>query len=171
MAENLLGAQRAGPYLDGMERRQLRFDRYEDVLQEAERLAAAGYDRVGNWGLGQACEHLATVMGMSLDGFPGRMPWPVRLAARWLVMKRLLRHEVFRRRVPAPSFLRPKDSLDDRAALERLRAAVTRLQAHQGEMKPSPIFGRLTPEEWREIHLWHCEHHFSFLLPKAAAAG
>ena len=30
------------------------------------------------------------------------------------------------------------------------------------------VFGRLSPAQWREVHLWHCEHHLSFLLPKQA---
>ena len=51
----------------------------------------------------------------------------------------------------------------------RLRAVVERFKGHSGPLHPSPAFGRLTPEQWREVHLWHCEHHLSFLLPRAAA--
>jgi hypothetical protein len=102
---------------------------------------------------------------MSLDGFPSLMPWPVRVLARGFALQKVLRHEPFRRTAAAPAYLLPPDSNDDRAGIERLRAAVERLKSHAGEMQPSPVFGPLSPEEWREVHLWHCEHHFSFLRP------
>jgi hypothetical protein len=154
-----------------MERRTLRYHDYDDVLRDAESLLSSGYDRAGNWGLGHAAHHLATIMEMSLDGFPSLFPWPVRLAARWLVLGRVLRHRVFRRRVPAPSFARPPDDAEDRAGVDRLRAVTERLERHTGPMQPSPVFGTLTPEQWREVHLWHCEHHLSFLLPRAGGVA
>jgi hypothetical protein len=151
-----------------MERRTVRFPGYDDVVAEAESLLASGYDRAGNWGLAQVCHHLAAVMEMSLDGFPSRFPWFVRLGARWFVLGSILKHRVFRRRVAAPQFLLPPDPADEATALARLQAAVERLKGHAGEMQPSPVFGRLSPEQWREVHLWHCEHHFSFLRPRGA---
>jgi len=151
-----------------MDRRTLRFHSYDDALREADSLLASGYDRAGRWGLGQACHHLAAIMEMSLDGFPSRFPWPVRLAARWFVLGQVLRHHVFRRRFPAPTFSLPPDTGDDPVGVERLRAAVGRLKEHPGTMQPSPVFGPLSPGQWREVHLWHCEHHLSFLIPRVS---
>ena len=149
-----------------MERRTIRFHTLAEVTAETERLLAAGYDRVGVWSLGQICDHMAIVTTMSMDGFPSKMPWPVRVAARWIFLKRILAHHVFRKRMPAPKYVLPPANSDDAAGVERLRAALQRFGAHTGPFAPSPIFGDLTPEQWREIHLWHCEHHLSFLLPK-----
>ncbi len=147
----------------------LRFHDFDEVLADADTLLAKGYQRVGNWGLAQIADHLTRVIGLSLDGFPSLFPWPVRVLARWFVLPRLMRHQVVRRRVPAPKFLLPTDSQDDRTAVERLRAVVDRFRRHTGPLHPSPLLGTLSPEEWREVHLWHCEHHFSFLLPGPAA--
>jgi hypothetical protein len=152
-------------------RRTLRFSSYDDVLADAEALAASGYARSGNWGLGQVCDHLAATMEMSLDGFPSKMPWVVRVLARWLVLGRIRKHRVFQRRVAAPAYLLPQDTTKDRAGLERLRAAVARLKGHPGEMQPSPLFGQLSPQDWHEVHLWHAEHHLSFLRPKGPATS
>jgi Protein of unknown function (DUF1569) len=152
-----------------MERRTLRFADFDAALREAESLRAAGYDRAGSWGLAQVCNHLATVVEMSLDGFPSRLPWPVRQLARWLVLPRILRREVFRRRVAAPAYLLPPDAADDEAALARLRSALGRFTTDPGTLRPSPIFGSLSLAQWREVHLWHAEHHFSFLLPRHSA--
>jgi hypothetical protein len=140
------------------------------VLREAESLRTSGYERAGNWDLARVCNHLAIVMEMSLDGFPMR-PFPrlVRWAARCLFLGSILRHQVFRWQIPAPHFTLPPDTHDDWAAVERLRAALDRLLSHAGPMQPSPVFGQLSAAEWWELHLWHCEHHFSFLWPNRAA--
>lgn len=148
-----------------MSRRALRFHDFDQALADADRLLAAGYDRVGNWSLGQIADHLAKVITFSLDGFPSMMPWPLRLAARWFALGAILRHKVFRSTITAPSYLMPTDAVADREAVERLRSATARFVAHAGPLHPSPAFGRLTPQQWREVHLWHCEHHLSFLVP------
>jgi hypothetical protein len=151
-----------------IQRRTIRLVDFPAVLAEVERLRA-GYDRAGAWTLAQVCDHLARVIELSLDGFPSRMPWPMRLVARWLVLPRFLRHQQFRRRFPAPDYLQPPDGAEDRQSVERLRAAVERFQGHTGPLQPSPIFGALQREQWREVHLWHCEHHLSFLIPRQAS--
>ena len=43
------------------ERRTLRFDRFDDIMPDVERLLA-GHATVGAWSLAQICRHLATVM-------------------------------------------------------------------------------------------------------------
>jgi hypothetical protein len=152
-----------------MNRRTLRFHDFDAVLRDARALLAGGYSRAGNWSLGQVCQHLATVFGMSLDGFPSRAPWPIRLVARTFVLGRILRHKVFYLRAPSPKYLQPPGSVEDAAGLQRLEESVKRLAGHTGAMQPHPIFGELTAEQWLEVHLWHCEHHFSFLLPREGA--
>jgi hypothetical protein len=149
-----------------MNRRGLRFHEYDDILADVDSLLASGYDRAGQWSLGQMCHHTATVMEMSLDGFPGRLPWLFRAIARRFLLRKILRHHVFQRRFPAPKYIQPPDGEEDHAGVERLRAVLGRLKTHSGPMKPSPLFGTLTPEEWRELHLWHCEHHLGYLHPK-----
>jgi hypothetical protein len=150
-----------------MQRRSLRFDDFEQVLRDVEHLLGAGYERAGNWNLSQVCHHLAIVIGHSMDGFPKLLPWPIRLIARHFVLRKVLCHQVFRRRVPAAAALLPPDSEDALTSVARLRKSIDRFNAHQGPMAASPAFGPLTPHQWREVHLWHCEHHLSFLLPKS----
>src|SRR4051812_6434609 len=119
-----------------MERRTLRFHDFDQVLADADALLATGYERAGNWNLAQVADHLTRVIALSLDGFPSLLPWPVRALAHWIVLPRLLRHQVVRRRVPAPKFLLPSDSSDDRAALERLRNVIDRFRRHIGPLHP-----------------------------------
>jgi hypothetical protein len=148
-------------------RRQLHFADPDAVVREAESLLAKGYTRSGNWSLGQMADHLAQTVERSMDGFTSMLPAPVRWLIRWLVFQKVQRHEPLFRRVEAPKYLRPGDSVEDRAGVERLKAALARLTAHDAPMHPSPVFGKMTNAEWREVHLWHCEHHLSFLHPVA----
>ena len=150
-----------------MERRTLRLHSLDEAACDAERLLVTGYDRAGNWNLGQVCEHMALVMNLSIDGFPSKFPWPMRVVARWLYLRPILAHRVFRKRMPAPKYLLPLEMADDAAGVERLRGAIRRFAGHPGPFAASPVFGDLTSEQWREVHLWHCEHHLSFLLPKS----
>lgn len=152
-----------------MERRTLRFEALPDVVKEARALLAGGYLRAGTWNLGQVSTHLATVITMSLDGFPWYLWWPLYWLPRWFALGSILRREAFTRTVSAPKFLMPPDVMEDVEGVARLESAVGRFVAHTGELHPSPIFGPLTPEQWREVHLWHCEHHFSFLIPGKGA--
>lgn len=151
-----------------MNRRTVRYPDFDAVLADVDGLLAGGYDRGGRWTLGQMGHHLATVIEMSMDGFPSAFPAPFRLLARWLVLGRILRHQRFGAGYAAPKYMEPPENPDDRAGVDRLRQAVARFRAHPGPLAPSPLFGRLTAEQWREVHLWHCEHHFSFLHPMAA---
>ncbi len=151
-------------------RRTLRFHNYDEVVADAEALAASGYERGGNWGLAQTCDHLSRTMEHSLDGFPDRLAWPIRLVARLVALGPILKHRQSNRRFPTSSYLEPVNAGDDRAGLDRLRAAVERLKSHKGDLHPHPVFGRVTAEQWREIHLWHSEHHLSYLSPKSVPA-
>jgi hypothetical protein len=149
-------------------RRTPRFHNFDEMLTDADSLLASGYGRVGNWSLGQTCDHLSKTMERSLDGFPSKMSLPFRVLARWFALGGILKHKQFKRRFPAPRYLEPPEVQDDRAALQRLHATVSRLKSHPGELQPHPVFGKLTRSQWQEVHLWHCEHHFSFLTPGKA---
>ncbi|MGL4550069.1 MAG: DUF1569 domain-containing protein [Gemmataceae bacterium] len=151
-----------------MNRRKPHFDDYAAALADAERLLAGGYDRAGNWSLGQIATHLAIVAEMARAGFPWYVPWPLYLPVRWLALPSVLRRDVFTVRLSGPKFAAPPDAVEDRAGVERLRAALAALDGSAERFFPSPIFGPLTREQWRQVTLWHLEHHLSFLVPKPA---
>ena len=150
-------------------RRTLHFADYDAVTADAEALLATGYERVGSWRLGQVCSHLAKAVEKSLDGYPKVLPAPLRLLARWFALGKILSRQPQNRRFPTAPYLVPADAEADEAGLDALRAALGRLKGHAGELHPHPVFGKLTPAQWKDLHLWHCEHHLSFLLPRAKA--
>src|SRR5262249_4795512 len=72
-------------------RREIRYQIHDEVLADAERLAAGGYQQLGNWPLGQMCEHLTAAMNMALDGSKVNAPWPMRVIARLIFKPKVLR--------------------------------------------------------------------------------
>jgi len=50
--------------------RTLNFDDLQAAVHDAETLLSAGYERRGNWSLGQICQHLMLVQDPSVDGYP-----------------------------------------------------------------------------------------------------
>lgn len=148
-----------------MQRRKPHFDTFDDVLKDAHMLMNNGYTRLGNWSLGQAASHLATLVEMACNGFPWYLPWPLTALARWYALGRMLRRETFPAGLRGPKFALPPDQVEDHAGVERLSRAFAAFDQAQS-LYPSPLFGRLSQEQWRQVHLWHAEHHFSFLLPQ-----
>jgi hypothetical protein len=63
-------------------RRSLSFDSLDAAVADAEKLLAGGYEKHGQWSLGQVCGHLANWLGYAMDGFP-KAPPPIRLML-WL---------------------------------------------------------------------------------------
>ena len=137
----------------------------DEVIAELDRLQASGYQREGNWSLGQICRHLSIFVQGSMDGFNGpRLPWYVRVMAPlfvwWMRKKRRMPTGV---RVPAA--YAPGDHADDAGEVALLKGLLRRFELHQGPLHPSPFGGGIEPDECLDIHLIHCSHHLSFLQP------
>jgi hypothetical protein len=144
-------------------RRPLNFSDEAAAMMEAERLLAAGYDRCGTWSLGQVCEHVAKFIDCSLDGFPMRGPWLMRKVVGPAVLPLMLKRGTMPAGFRAPKEFLPADGLDDQAGVRKLRASFERFTSHRGELQPSPMLGRMTPGQWKRLHLIHAAHHLGFL--------
>ncbi len=148
-----------------MERRKLDFRDFNDLLGDLQRLRG-GYLRAGNWTLSQVCDHLAIFFRGSLDGFGRMMPWLVRVTLGKLILRSILRNRGMRSGVKVPAHFLPGDPREDAAAADELAGLVERFRRHEGPLHPSPLFGRLSREQWTELHLIHASHHMSFLVPE-----
>ena len=153
-------------------RRRLVFHDLHEVIRDAEMLHSAGYERAGNWDLAQICGHLAEWVRYPLDGFP-RAPAllrPVLWGLRKTIGPRKLKRSFESRSMPSglptiPESIPPAGG-EEAAAIERLREVIERFETHDGPLHPSPLFGALDHETAREMHLTHCAHHLSFLVPR-----
>lgn len=137
------------------------------VLAKLDRLHQRGWEKRGQWDLAQTCNHLTYFIEGSLDGHTYRVPWLLKVLFGRLVLRRILNQRRMKAGVPTPQKPLPEPSGDEVAAVARLKQAIARLQAHHGELHDSPFFGHLTPEQWRELHLIHCNHHLSYLTQRS----
>jgi hypothetical protein len=148
------------------ERRTLRFQSLDHVVADAERLVQAPrVQMLGNWPLDHLLMHLATAINLSVEGNSFRAPWFVRLIGPWIKKRMLSKGLRAGFRMPREAeavFYHKADS--NSAALEALRQAVARV-ASQPMASSHPVFGKLTHEEWTQLHLRHSELHLSFALP------
>jgi hypothetical protein len=146
-------------------RRALRYSTFQQMLDDVHLLAARPNRQLGNWTLGQICQHLAVAMDSAIDGPPFKPSWVVRLVGPLLKKRVLTRGLDPGFQLPKrPTKLRPAEvsTADGVAALNR---AVER-QQRDSARQPHIVFGKFTNDEWTQFLLRHAELHLSFILPE-----
>lgn len=136
-----------------MDRRTIHFAKLGDVTEEAERLKGSGYERAGNWSLGQVCNHLALAIDMTTDGIGAKIPLFIqRIFIGTFLKLSFLGKFGNMLGLRLPTSVPQKVPVEDGEGVARLSTAIEKLQANGAEHLVA-------------FHLWHCEHHFSFLVP------
>jgi uncharacterized protein DUF1569 len=146
--------------------RQLDLKDLSAVSAEVDRLHRGGYEKLGQWDLTQACDHLGFFIKGSLDGWRIRVPWLFKFLFGRMSLRRILTQRKMKIGGFTPYKPVPPPGQDEAAAVESFKGLIQRLVAKDATFHDSPFFGHLTPEQWREIHLIHCNHHLAFLQPK-----
>ena len=157
-------------------KRNLTFNSLDDAVLDASRLLTSGYRQAGKWNLAQLLGHCTDWLQFPVRGYPP-LPVPIR-GLMWLAkvtMGRSMFNKIVRERgfkpgtatLPATIKKAPPD--EDAAALESFKIAVREFQDFRGQPFASPLFGRLTMEEHRELQIIHLQHHLSHLVPLAEA--
>lgn len=146
-------------------RRARNLSRYDDIVAEVQRLAANGYTPTGKWNLSQICEHLNQLMRRSLDGFPEKVPWIIRVTVGRYYRNQWIAKRNFAAGLPTLKPFLPTCTPDDPAPIAELGRIIDRLNTATS-LHPSPFLGRLSLDEWRTLHCVHAAHHLSFLTPK-----
>jgi Protein of unknown function (DUF1569) len=145
-------------------RRTLSFDSLDQIMPDVDRLLL-GHKTVGNWSLGQICNHLTGGIIGTVNGFPSRAPWLIRKTVGPLIRRRILNAGRFPEGIKLPERFAPKTGADARAEAEALRAAIRLLTAHSGPFAEHPLGGHIPRDEWERFHCIHCAHHLSFAWP------
>lgn len=153
-------------------RRELKpFASFDAAVAEVDMLHSGGYNRAGNWSLGQVCGHLANWLDYQQRGFP---PLPLFLKPVFFIVRntmanKMMRDVIARGTMPAGSSTAPQSippaTVDDATELNRLKTAYRDWENYTGPLVPSPLFGVQTKDDWRKLHLVHAAHHLSFLIP------
>jgi hypothetical protein len=148
-------------------RRELHFQTLDDIVRDIQALAGTQPTSTGKWSPGQIVEHVAKGIDLSVDGFDFKAPLPLRLFVR------LARNHYLAKGFPAgikprgrmKDIFEPAPDADFATASRHLADAVERAK-HQGMSAASPLFGRLTHDQWTQLNCRHAELHFSFLKPE-----
>jgi hypothetical protein len=148
------------------ERRKLKFTSIDDITADAGKLSQAERNKklrqLGNWTLGQACGHIAGWIDFGFDGTPAKFSWLARLLARGARKKYIYGGLIPGGRLPRiPGGTLATDPLTTEDGLNRLKRACTRLKASTPTRKHF-IFGKLKPDEWKNLQMRHAELHLSF---------
>lgn len=147
-------------------RRTLKFNSLDDILADAEKLAAGPIRVLGNWSPGQIFQHLAITMNGAIDGMPLKASLLLRMFG-WLFKNKILTGTMPAGiQLPADSakhLVPPETTLD--AGLQSLRAATQRMKTESHRAK-SPFLGALTREQYDQLQCRHAELHLSFLVPE-----
>ena len=153
-------------------KRKQKYADLDAMMSDVRSLLETGYTSHGNWNLGQSAYHVGEWMRFPMDGFPkpplliGAMMWVMKYTVA-PGMKRKIFAEGFSGGMPtAPETVSQPDSVSDAEAVEQLQKIVDRLSAFEGELIPSPLFGKMDIEMATKVALLHGEHHFGYLEPK-----
>ena len=149
-------------------RRPLTFASLDRVMPDVDQLLA-GHLTVGNWTLGQICNHLMRSLTWTVEGYPKLAPWLIRKTVGPLLLKRILRTSRFPDGIKLPQQYLPRPDLDERAEAEALRAALWHFAAHSGPLSDHPLAGQIARADWERFHCIHCARHLSFVLPGRTA--
>ena len=153
----------------------LQFDNLDQVVDYCQNLLENGYTATGQWNLSQVCGHLRNWMSYPMDGFPAApflmrpMLWMMKVTKGRSMLKKILA-DGFQPGGPTnPASIPGPSDADEAEASVELAKTIDRFQAHNGAFNPSPFFGDMDRQRLTQLQLRHCEHHLSFLKPKAAA--
>lgn len=148
------------------ERRELTFQNLDEVLVEAERLAASEVRTSGNHSFGRILNHLA----LGLDVSTGRVvapPPPFFMKLIMPLMKRMvINSKPLKPGIKLPAkgeaFFWPDRDFEITSSLQYLREAVDNFKSN-GPLQKHPFFGKLTTEQVEQLECRHAALHLGFV--------
>lgn len=149
------------------EHRTLRFESFDEAMQEAETLAAGPHQTTGSFSLGQIFEHLARTLEIASgnrDAPPST--WFMRTLSR-MIRPMLLRKAVTGFKLPGPAqdILWPSKEVSVEDGIARLREAAEKFRAFDGSI-PHSLFGNMSVAQHHQLQCRHFEGHLGFVHPQ-----
>lgn len=147
------------------------FDNFDQVLAEVHALNSQPTRQLGNWSLGQICQHLGIGMRECVEGDKiFKVPLWLRIVGPW-VRPRILKRGLPRgfqiprggeRLIPPPVAFE--------VGLATLESGLAALKSSD-RRAAHPVFGQMNVAEWDQFHLRHAELHLGFLVPAESEAA
>jgi hypothetical protein len=147
------------------DRRELAFERIEEVMPEVERLID-GHTTTKAWTLAQILNHLSTSIRLSFAPEPltPESSLDPDLARTYEVRRRrFFRSGRFPEGIEVPiEVLIPPVDADEHIEAESLRTGIRLLVTPEVSFIAHPILGPMSNQEWVDFHRMHCAHHLGF---------
>lgn len=137
------------------------------VLEYLEHNPATAID--GEWSLYRTLIHCAQSIEYSITGFPVHRSIILRRTVGPLVARRFLKRGAMNhnRAEPIPGAPEIPEDGPVPEAVRRLREAMARFANHSERVSEHFIFGRLSKEQFGELHVLHMKNHFELLHESA----
>lgn len=149
--------------------RELKLVTLDDILAEAKRIAAQP-DAVsrGTWTSAQNIWHVGRVIKAGVEGSPVKVPLLLKLIGP--VLKKRFTTKGFTPGIKLPSqaadhLVAPADTTLDQA-MAMIESAIEYAK-DKGFLPKNPMMGRMTPQQWVDLHCRHAEMHFGLIELKA----
>ena len=148
------------------ERRTLSFSSLDDILADAEAMTESSAS-TGNWNAAENIYHVALLIDFLNRGAPFAVPLPMRLLGKTLKLFRIHVKPIkpgFKAPSEVENAFAPPTDITLEAAKQKLRDETAYAKEH-GMNYPSPLFGKLSPDDAVAMNCRHAELHFGFIHP------
>ena len=143
----------------------LKFSTLDDILTESHRIAALPeVTSRGSWTPAQNIWHVGRFIKAGVEGYPTKVPWFLKLVGP--LMKKQFTTKGFKPGIKLPSqaadhMVAPSDTTIERA-IEMISCAVEGAN-EKGFLPKNPMMGKMTQQEWIDLHCRHAEMHFGLI--------
>ncbi|MEZ6241699.1 MAG: DUF1569 domain-containing protein [Phycisphaerales bacterium] len=152
-------------------RRELRLGSLKEISADLDRIQGAHdagtLTTTGNWSAGQILSHVAILMECAVDGFPDhKPPLFVRVICKTIIKPKALRGDLPPAGIQLPekaSYLIPPQGTTFEEGMARLRRIIGRIDSGERFTHDSPVFGKLTHEQWETLQGGHASLHLGFI--------
>ena len=145
--------------------RELHLTTLDDILAEAKRIAGQpDATSRGTWTPAQNIWHVGRLIKAGVEGYPVAVPWWLKLIGP--VFKKRVTTVGFNPGIKLPEkaaehIVAPKDTTIEQA-MDMFETAVQGAK-EKGFIDKNPMLGRMTQQQWIDLHCRHAEMHFGLI--------
>ena len=145
--------------------RELHLTTLDDILAEAKRIAAQPETTSrGSWTPAQNIWHVGRFIKAGVEGYPAKVPLPLKILGP--LFKKRFTTKGFSPGIKLPSqaadhMVAPADTTIEQA-MDMFETAVQGAK-DKGFLPKNPMMGKMTQQQWIDLHCRHAEMHFGLI--------
>ena len=145
--------------------RELHFETLDDILAEAKRIAAQpDCASRGTWTPAQNIWHVGRFIKAGVEGYPAKVPFFLKIVGP--LFKKTFTTKGFSPGIKLPAqaadhMVAPVDTTIEQA-MDMFETSVQGAK-DKGFLPKNPMMGKMTPQQWIDLHCRHAEMHFGLI--------